>query len=1066
MRISLPLRFIGFPGLVVMASVLLVAFSTTALYFLFRKPSLDQLLVAAYSERRTLELRVSGAPYTPLPAERGPAVTSPPPTSLLEAEIRIQKEFGHHSEDPTWLAEKGRTELLAHNPDAAIQDLKTAVAISPGLVDARVDLASAYSERAGGPEDQPWDNAEAVELLTAVLREQPQNKVAIFNLALILERQRLFHEAAEQWRNYLKLDSSGGWAQEARAHLARDEREITSLTVQPHLLDGPEVAAATLSSPLAVDDILDQRAEDYLRDATAHWLVQAFARRPTASSALEYRSALATLARVLEVRHHDRWLSDLLSRMDERTFPNGISLLAQSITANQNGDYEQGARAAHSAATQFAHSGNRAGLFRSVLEEIYSERLSHNAVDCDRLGTRLAHQLANSGYEWAVVQTTLERQECLNMRGDLGHALSLSPTSLTISVLARYPQLYLRSAFFTADIEASLGNTKAAWRQTRDGLASSWNIASSPMRAYSFYTELDLLADRTNHRHFDEVVLQEALKTLGSDPDVLMRAMANHRLAQAALAAGDPQHAREHFQAAVALFSLASPTKVTSNRQIEARIGLARAQMEQKDFSAAVGGLSGLQNAIAQQSNYPLQVDFFQALGEANLRLNRFREADVALCSALQLTETSLLTLRTDSDRLEWDHSAGRTYRTLVESKLYQQDTLGALELWEWYRGAAVRATQVEPPLAATIGSSQSGFSASCPQHQLRSVRDTLASLSKETVISYAALPSGIATWAYDDRGVTFHWVTNDSLRTNQEIEQFTALCADPHSLKKTRVELGRNLYKQLLQGFASNFTLDRVLIFEPDDALWSIPFSALVGPDGRYLSEVSSISEFPGLYYRRLLRANHTFDRGGTVLAISQDRAIRFEGRDFPALPSAAIEVDAVAARIPHTTVLRNDDARLDILSTLIRQADVLHFAGHALQTGNGAVLLIGSAHEPFDSNSALDAGALASMHFPRLRLAVLSACTTEAGSDEKNTLDSGSLVRALMRGGVPQVIATRWPIDSASTSELMASFYDNLLKGCSVADALRLAIMHIRAQPATSHPYYWAGFTSFGFN
>jgi hypothetical protein len=133
------------------------------------------------------------------------------------------------------------------------------------------------------------------------------------------------------------------------------------------------------------------------------------------------------------------------------------------------------------------------------------------------------------------------------MQGELGQALSLSETSLTPSQLAIYPQLYLRSAFFAADVAASLGNTKGAWRCTRDGLASSWDGANSPIRTYSFDTELDLLADLTGRMRFDEIVLKEALKTLSNDPDLLMRAMADHRLAQVAFAPDDPKTASHYF---------------------------------------------------------------------------------------------------------------------------------------------------------------------------------------------------------------------------------------------------------------------------------------------------------------------------------------------------------------------------------------------------------------------------------------------------------------------------------------------------------------------------------------
>jgi CHAT domain-containing protein len=44
------------------------------------------------------------------------------------------------------------------------------------------------------------------------------------------------------------------------------------------------------------------------------------------------------------------------------------------------------------------------------------------------------------------------------------------------------------------------------------------------------------------------------------------------------------------------------------------------------------------------------------------------------------------------------------------------------------------------------------------------------------------------------------------------------------------------------------------------------------------------------------------------------------------------------------------------------------------------------------------------------------------------------------------------------------MADFYDGLLAGRDVPEALRRATTRVREQKTTSHPYYWAGYQSFG--
>jgi CHAT domain-containing protein len=91
-----------------------------------------------------------------------------------------------------------------------------------------------------------------------------------------------------------------------------------------------------------------------------------------------------------------------------------------------------------------------------------------------------------------------------------------------------------------------------------------------------------------------------------------------------------------------------------------------------------------------------------------------------------------------------------------------------------------------------------------------------------------------------------------------------------------------------------------------------------------------------------------------------------------------------------------------------------------------------------------------------------VLSACDTAVADGGLN--DPGSLVRLFLRAGVPQVIASKWSVDSAASSELMENLYARLLDGYSVEVALAQAERVLRSRKETSHPYYWAAFSEFG--
>jgi CHAT domain-containing protein len=72
---------------------------------------------------------------------------------------------------------------------------------------------------------------------------------------------------------------------------------------------------------------------------------------------------------------------------------------------------------------------------------------------------------------------------------------------------------------------------------------------------------------------------------------------------------------------------------------------------------------------------------------------------------------------------------------------------------------------------------------------------------------------------------------------------------------------------------------------------------------------------------------------------------------------------------------------------------------------------------------------------------------------------------VRAFIGAGGRQVIASHWPAPEEydATARLFAGFFRSS-PGASQGDALRAAQLQLMDDPATSHPFYWAGFALIG--
>jgi CHAT domain-containing protein len=108
----------------------------------------------------------------------------------------------------------------------------------------------------------------------------------------------------------------------------------------------------------------------------------------------------------------------------------------------------------------------------------------------------------------------------------------------------------------------------------------------------------------------------------------------------------------------------------------------------------------------------------------------------------------------------------------------------------------------------------------------------------------------------------------------------------------------------------------------------------------------------------------------------------------------------------------------------------------------------------------SLLDAAAVRKLNVGNMELAFLSACNTESGAGSSGGFNS--VTEALLRAGVPHVVASRWEV--METRAFIDNFYRSALSGHSVSEAIRGASRNMLADPRTAHPYYWSAFAAYG--
>jgi tetratricopeptide (TPR) repeat protein len=179
-----------------------------------------QALVAAVGPDRTIEPRLTGGfMYGPV---RGavragePSVATAPPDVRIAA-ARIEKEVGAHR-TPDTLRSLGIAYLVTGDTTRAVPVLEEAADASSS--DARIlsDLSAAYLVRATH-NNQPQDFARALSSAERAATFDPHVAEAWFNRALALEALSLRDQARDAWQKFLTVDSTSGWADEARSHL-------------------------------------------------------------------------------------------------------------------------------------------------------------------------------------------------------------------------------------------------------------------------------------------------------------------------------------------------------------------------------------------------------------------------------------------------------------------------------------------------------------------------------------------------------------------------------------------------------------------------------------------------------------------------------------------------------------------------------------------------------------------------------------------------------------------------------------------------------------------------------
>jgi CHAT domain-containing protein/tetratricopeptide (TPR) repeat protein len=1026
-----------------------------------RRSAPESLLARAYTEQRTLELRIDGARYAPLRVERGPGLSrlSRPP-ELLEAEAVIARNLQIAPDDVRWLHAKGLADLMDNNADSALSALSQAHRLSPNEDSVSIDLASAYFET-GEATNSPEDYNRAIDLLRAVTVKDPSNMLAWFNLGIACERMHYYAEALKVWDSYLRIDSDSEWAGEARNRREEIRRKMSDYEKRQEPGDAPaEIGVLRLSQSEMRTVTLRRPIEFYLDLALSSWVPQAIDEHSSTILASEAMNATQTLASIALIQQRDSWLDDLLRDLNRtNALRPAMARLNRAIALNQSGDYSGAKLAATTANGSFKRGSSAAGSMRARFEEVYALHFLQQGESCYSAAEKLSSDLKGRSYVWLDVQTHLEAAICANMTDRMREAKQNADIGFQLAKNANYGALYLRAAMELAVLEWTNGDLDAATRSANTGLDRFWSGAFSRMRGYSLYSVLDSIAEDSELWFADVTVDREATRLLEGDPDHGLLGFEYQRLANAAVHSGEFAVAQEYFQKSEEQFAFAPPGETLEIYRSASEIGLARMDYLKGEYSSASLRLRTIQPNVDKASNRFLALDFYLALGDVYAATREYDGALNSLWRAIDIAEIGLTSIKSERDRSVWMRKYSRAYRAIIRLKL-TTDPVVAFELWEWYKAAPLRLYR-DVSLHSTVA--KAGWLRRTILPPDRNHADVVAGfpMGNDALLSYVFLSDEVGVWIHDATGTKYLPLSSSPGQIEELARRFSGHCADVHSDQGQLNSDSRKLYGLLIKPVVP-FLHSKRLLIEADGVLDAIAFESLVNDgDGSLLGDEYDLSSSPGLAYLSFSRSVATMQDLQYALVAASPSYV--DGENQPStLSSANDEAEDVSRLFRHSRLLLGPSLSTPTLLKQMQYADVFHFAGHAIPTREGAGLVLGRTGIE-GKPEILDEARLEGSLLKRTRLIFLSACAT-AGTRGKALSETSSLARAFLSLGVPQVIASRWPIDSDATRHLVDVFYKQLLSGNSATEALRRAKQEVRKENGRSHPYYWAAFSIFG--
>jgi CHAT domain-containing protein/tetratricopeptide (TPR) repeat protein len=267
-----------------------------------------------------------------------------------------------------------------------------------------------------------------------------------------------------------------------------------------------------------------------------------------------------------------------------------------------------------------------------------------------------------------------------------------------------------------------------------------------------------------------------------------------------------------------------------------------------------------------------------------------------------------------------------------------------------------------------------------------------------------------------------------------------------------SETSLLKELYAALIAPVEEALKGAEELLIVPHKELFEVPWAALTDADGGYLIERHVIRTAPSLRVAR--QAADKMETSGHVVLVGNPLPIpqRFRPLNF-----AAKEVDSIykilnnlgMEVLPEHHFRENSDppAIKTNVKNSLQDAAWAHMALHGdLETDSLVLAIPAGADQDTDSGLSMPE-VQGSVQMAPGATVVLSACNTGRGKIMAEGVVG--LARGFLMANASATVGSLWSVDDGSTAALMRIKYQHLAQGCTVPQALRLAMLRLACRP-----------------